>query len=115
MQCKCGCNQEKMDVEFMARLTNLREKWGKPMVVSSAYRCQNHPVEARKAKPGAHTLGRAVDIAVQGADARELLALAIDYGFTGIGVQQKGTGRFLHFDDLTAKDGFPRSTIWSYD
>ena len=114
MRCQCGCNQDGMNAEFMDRLTSLRANWGRPMVVSSAYRCPQHPIEARKAKPGAHASGRAVDIAVQGADARELLKMALDHGFTGVGVQQKGGGRFLHFDDLTAAEGWPRPTIWSY-
>ena len=114
MRCQCGCRQDGMSDTFMKKLTALRAEWGKPMVVNSAYRCTQHPIEARKAKPGAHATGRAVDIAVQGDEARRLLHLAISHGFTGIGVQQKGGGRFLHFDDLTAEDGMPRPTIWSY-
>lgn len=88
------------------------------MVVNSAYRCPNHPIEAKKVAQGksvgAHASGRAVDIAIQGEDARELLKMALEHGFTGIGVQQKGSSRFLHFDDLLAEDGFSRPTIWSY-
>lgn len=114
MKCQCGCRQDGMSDTFMDRLTSLRADWGRPMVVNSAYRCPNHPIEARKAKPGAHASGRAVDIAIQGEDARELLKMALEHGFTGIGVQQKGSSRFLHFDDLLAEDGFSRPTIWSY-
>jgi threonine dehydrogenase-like Zn-dependent dehydrogenase len=29
-----------------------------------------------------------------------LIVLAAEFGFTGIGVQQKGSGRFIHLDDL---------------
>jgi hypothetical protein len=67
-----------------------------------------------KEKPGAHASGRAVDVGVSRSDAYALLRLAIRMGFSGIGVQQKGNGRFLHIDDLEAKDGWPRPTIWSY-
>jgi uncharacterized protein YcbK (DUF882 family) len=102
-----------MDPGFMARLQRLRLAFGRPMVVSSGFRHFTHPIEARKPRPGAHSTGRAVDIAVQGADARELLALAIDHGFTGLGVQQKGAGRFIHLDDLGGSE-WPRPTIWSY-
>ena len=114
MRCQCGCNQDGMNAKFMEKLTALRAEWDKPMVVNSGYRCTQHPIEARKAKPGAHATGRAVDIAVEREEALRLLHLAISHGFTGIGVQQKGGGRFLHFDDLTAEDGMPRPTIWSY-
>jgi len=98
----------------MNRLTSLREDWGQPMVVNSAYRCPNHPIEARKARPGAHASGRAVDIAVRGEDAYKLLLVALGHGFTGIGVNQKGDSRFIHLDDLTEEDGKYRPTIWSY-
>jgi zinc D-Ala-D-Ala carboxypeptidase len=36
--------------------------------------------------------------------------MALEAGFTGIGVQQKGTGRFLHLDTLENL----RPTVWSY-
>jgi uncharacterized protein YcbK (DUF882 family) len=101
-----------MHPEFMARLQRLRTAFGKPMVITSGYRDATHPAERNKAEPGAHTHGRAADVAVQGADAVRFVALAIEYGFTGIGVSQKGTGRFIHVDDLAPP--WPRPTIWSY-
>ena len=95
---------------FMQRLQHLRTKYGKPMVVTSGYRSRQHPIEAAKATPGEHTYGRAADIAVQGSDALLLLRLALEFGFTRIGVQQKGTGRFLHLGD---SPDFPVG-LWSY-
>jgi hypothetical protein len=50
----------------------------------------------------------AVDLGVQGAEAVAVLRLALGLGFTGIGVQQKGAGRFLHLDLRR------EPTIWSY-
>lgn len=95
---------------FMQRLQHLRAKYGKPMIVTSGFRSVRHPIEAAKASPGEHTKGRAADIAVQGADALLLLRLALEFGFTRIGVNQKGTGRFLHLGD---SPDFPPS-VWSY-
>ena len=114
MRCQCGCGQDGMDATFMEQLTSLRADWGKPMTVTSAYRCPNHPIEAKKAKPGTHSTGRAVDIAVQGADAYALLCAALGHGFTGIGVQQKGGSRFLHLDNIKEGEGWSRPTVWSY-
>lgn len=114
MRCQCGCEQDGMHSEFMEKLTSLRADWGQPMVVTSAYRCKNHPIEAKKAKPGAHESGRAVDIAIQGEDAYKFLCAALGHGFSGIGVNQKGSSRFIHLDDLTRDEGWPRPTIWSY-
>ena len=84
------------------------------MAISSGYRSPEHPIEARKGKPGAHARGRAVDIAIAGADALHLLQLVLDSGdFTGVGIAQKGDfgSRFIHLDDL---DNERRPTIWSY-
>lgn len=102
-----------MDPEFMARLQRLRLAFGKPMVVTSGFRDPSHPAEARKTATGAHALGRAADIAVQGADALRLVVLAAEMGFTGIGVQQKGFERFIHLDDVQPP-ALPRPAIWSY-
>lgn len=102
-----------MHPDFMARLQKLRVTFGKPMVISSGYRDPTHPVEARKASPGAHAMGRAADVAVAGEDAYRLVAFALMHGFTGIGVQQKGGGRFIHLDDVPP-GVLPRPTIWSY-
>lgn len=102
-----------MHPDFMARLQRLRTAYGKPMKITSGYRDAKHPIESAKAKPGAHASGRACDVAIRGAEAVELLKLALEHGFTGIGVQQKGEGRFIHLDDI--EDGSqPRPMIWSY-
>jgi zinc D-Ala-D-Ala carboxypeptidase len=105
------CGQNEMKPKFMAKLQKLRETYGSPMRVTSGYRCPQHPIEAKKASPGAHASGLACDIGIQGADAHRLLKLALEEGFTGIGVQQKGTGRFIHLDTLESD---LRPTVWSY-
>ena len=106
--CRCGCGRNEMKPEFLERFQALRSVYGKPMVVPSGYRCQQHPVEAAKAQPGMHTMGLAADVGISGAEAVTLLRLALDAGFKGIGVNQKGDGRFLHLDLRESP------TIWSY-
>jgi uncharacterized protein YcbK (DUF882 family) len=108
------CGACEMDEKFMKRLGILRLAFGAPMIVSSGYRCPDHPIEARKDAPGAHATGSAVDIAVSGHAAHRLLKLALEYGFSGIGVQQRGDGRFLHLDTLPNSPGRPRPWVWSY-
>jgi uncharacterized protein YcbK (DUF882 family) len=103
-----------MQKPFMDRLLKLRIAFGKPMSISSGYRDKTHPIEARKDTTGAHTTGRACDVAIRGADALQLIHLAVMYGFTGIGVNQKGGSRFIHLDDLTGSPEQPRPTVWSY-
>ena len=109
---KCShCGKVNMQPEFIKKLQTLRTAFSKPMRITSGYRCPEHPIEAKKAAPGAHTTGCAADVAVQGQDAYELLRLAFHFRFTGIGVQQKGSGRFIHLDTLTES---PRPNVWSY-
>lgn len=113
LQCKC-CGAEHMDAGFMRKLEVFREAAGFPFVVTSAYRCPAH--NSRVSSTGAngpHTTGRAIDIAVRGDRAYYLITRAAEYGFTGIGVSQKGASRFIHLDDLDAPD-YPRPGAWSY-
>ena len=109
---KCShCGKNEMQADFMSRLQALRMRYGKPMKITSGYRCPEHPIEAKKDKPGAHASGLACDVGVDGQQAYDLIRHALQLGFTGIGVQQKGTGRFIHLDML---EEAPRPNIWSY-
>ncbi len=102
-------SENAMQPEFMVLLQQLRNRYGKPIVITSGYRSSRHSIEARKVQLGAHAQGIACDVAVSGADAQMLVKLALDLGFTGIGVSQKsGASRFIHLDIA------PRRAIWSY-
>ena len=103
---KCEMKQELMDA-----LQTMRDLHGRPMTITSGYRDPSHPVEARKETPGVHTLGLAADIACQGTEAYEILELAFELGFNGIGVAPQGGGPFITVDIWT---GRPRPTVWSY-
>ena len=112
---KCQhCGEYKMNADFMEKIEALRYELGFPFVVTSAYRCAEHPIEARKKAVGAHVSGRAIDIAVSGNQAHRLLEAALSMGLSGIGVKQKGTGRFIHLDDLEWSESRPRPWVWSY-
>ena len=109
--CKCGCDSDgsEMNEDFLLAIQALRTQAGFPFPITSGYRCPKHPVEARKTTAGSHSRGVAVDIGVTGERALQVLKLALNDGkFTGIGVNQKGSGRFIHLD----MD--PRTAIWTY-
>lgn len=112
-ECKC-CRTNLMRPEFIDKLQAIRTRTGVVMPVSSGYRCPAHNMRVSSTGPdGPHTTGRAVDIRVERASAVTLLCEAMKSGmFTGYGIQQKGTGRFLHLDDLDLPH--PRPNIWSY-
>lgn len=111
LACK-HCGRDGVQEELLDKLQALRRAYGKPIFITSGYRCPQHPVEAAKREPGTHAKGDAVDIACNGQDAYTLIKLALQLGFTGIGVKQKGVGdRFIHLDIM---DESPRPNIWSY-
>lgn len=105
MGCKCGkCDgSAKMDQAFMVKLQAIRDIVG-PMTVTSGYRCPQHPVEARKATPGMHGRGRAVDIAMIGGKRMLLIRAAMINGMRGFGFGAS----FQHLDD---RDDF---ASWTY-
>jgi uncharacterized protein YcbK (DUF882 family) len=110
LACKCGCGMLP-DQDFMDKVEQLRTTLGFPLPVTSAARCPAHNAAvSATGRAGPHTTGRAIDIGVRGDRAVALIKAALNLGFTGIGIAQKGNSRFIHLDDL--QEGRP--TIWSY-
>ena len=113
LQCKYS-GECQFNPEFLARIEELRIAYGKPLKVSSGFRSADHPVERVKTERGKstgyHTRGEALDFLVYGEDAHRLLKLAIDLGFKGIGISQKGhfNSRFIHLDHRS------EPAMWSY-
>lgn len=100
-----------MDPGFLDVIQSIRTEFGKPMTVTSGYRDITHPVEAKKAYGGgAHTTGKAVDIAVTGPDAYAVVKMAVARGITGIGVAKT----FIHLDMAPARSVAPRPSVWVY-
>ncbi|WP_343561707.1 D-Ala-D-Ala carboxypeptidase family metallohydrolase [Kiloniella sp. b19] len=105
--CSCGCNRAEMQPAFLERLQALRNRVG-PLKVTSGFRCEQHPVEARKSKPGAHAFGLAADVRAMQAGRYAVVLAAFDQEFRGIGVARN----FVHLDV-----GHPhqaRPALWSY-
>lgn len=98
----------------MCHLIAIRERLPFSFVVGSAYRCPEHNLDvSTTGENGPHTTGKAVDIRIQGIDARVLLDAAVKHGFEGIGIQQTGPRgrRFIHLDMVKRDAG---KVIWSY-
>lgn len=111
LRCQCGCDELVFDEDFRDTLNQIRVAFGKPMFISSGYRCPSHLIEAKKPMPGTHSFGVAVDVAVSYEDAYQLIAIAMAHGIKRIGVNQKGHGRFIHLD---VSESHPSPTVWSY-
>lgn len=105
----CG-GQALMDERFMRMLDDLRHQLGKPIRISSGYRCPLYNDQVSSTgEDGPHTTGKAADLLVSGPDADTVLSLAYQLGFGGKGINQKGDHgqRFIHLDTLTNR-------VWSY-
>ena len=115
LKCK-GTDECEMDEGFMKKLEALRHEVNEPMIVSSGYRHESYNQVIGGAKNSPHLYGKAVDVVISGKSAYRLMKLAIQYGFTGIGVSQRGPHekRFLHIDTMENSDTHPRPWIWSY-
>jgi len=61
LACKC-CGVDKTTPEFKEKLDELREAYGKPLIVNCAYRCPKHNAEVGGVKNSQHLLGIAADI-----------------------------------------------------
>ncbi|MNE96656.1 hypothetical protein D3C80_1948790 [compost metagenome] len=53
-------------------------------------------------------------MAIRGADAVQLLRLALQMRFTRFGISQKGNARFLHLGMAPVGGRLPAPMIWSY-
>lgn len=96
-----------MNADFIKKLDKVREDLGAPIVVTSGYRCPMHnSAVSTTGNTGPHTTGKAADLICEPEYIRSLLSLAVSM-FPGVGVNLKGTGRFIHVDDL-------RPRAWSY-
>ncbi len=93
LACKC-CGVDETTDEFKQRLNELRSKFGFPMKVNCAYRCEKHNKEVGGEDNSYHVKGMAVDIhCPNGAFKGNLAKTALNYGWT-VGVYSWG----LHLD-----------------
>lgn len=98
LSCKCGgrhCRGEYFhNPDFLDGLEALRERAGRPLVITSGRRCDRHNAAVNGAGRSQHKLAVAADVSLMGHDAVELAAGAIAAGFKGIGFGRS----FLHLD-----------------
>jgi len=109
--CSC-CGENKVNPSTLKRLNTLRAFLGFSLPASSMYRCPAH--NKAKGYTQSHATGQCSDIEASHKRAYAIIKAAPSFGFTGIGVKQKGNKRFIHLDDLEEAPGRPRPHIWSY-
>ena len=94
--CRCGCGQARMDSALVEQLQNIRNVVGRPVRVSSGFRCVRHNAAVGGEDGSQHTHGRAADIVIKGISPRSVAWIAKALGgFGGIIAYPEG---WTHLD-----------------
>ena len=102
------CGREGVRRVFLDILESLRAKAG-PIRINSAYRCPQHPIEARKPKPGHHARGLAADLVPLAMPLRSFYdVVRTEPRIKGIGVDH--AAGYIHVDAREAAE----PVIWVY-
>lgn len=111
--CHCensSCNETRVNGELLELVQMLRARVGRPLVITSGFRCAAHQQELRErgmetaSGVSSHELGMAVDLYCSTLDSEYLAKEAEKVGFNNIGLGKK----FIHLD---VRDGKRR---WVY-
>ena len=90
LECHCGCKEMGMTDDMLRILEEIRTEMNRPLRLSSAFRCQAHNNKISAVKNGAHTVGKAVDVLISGADCLRFLESSRKHGISGVGLSQRG-------------------------
>lgn len=93
------CETTKIDAKLAEYLQKIRDHFGKPVTINSAYRCAKHNKAVGGTSGSKHTLGMAADIVVKGVAPAEVAKYAESIGILGIGLYETDKdGYFVHVD-----------------
>lgn len=104
MECGCGaCPRTPVDLDHLRRLETLRARLGgRPIRITSGYRCRRHNAAVGGHPTSEHMEGLATDVVVDGRAPDVVAAIAEDVGFGGLG----------RYDTFTHLDGRVRLSRW---
>lgn len=98
------CSTTLINETLVEYLTKIREHFGKPITITSGYRCPTHNARIGGATGSRHSKGDAADIVVSGVAPREVAKYAESIGIMGIGLYETSSdGHFVHIDTRTTK------------
>lgn len=96
----CG-DEVKIDLDLVTYLQKIRDKFAKPVVITSGYRPTGYNAGIGGEKNSYHVYGQAVDFYIQGIDASEVAKYAETLGIKGVGLYT--AQKFVHIDTRSSK------------
>lgn len=98
------CTKGKVDEKLVKILQNIRDHFGKPVHISSAYRCPAWNQKVGGVSRSYHLSGQAADIKVDDTSPAEVAKYAESIGVLGIGLYDTDKdGHFVHVDTRAVK------------
>lgn len=98
------CSQTLINEKLIEYLEKIRAHFGKPITITSGYRCTTHNKNIGGATGSRHTKGDAADIVVSGITPAEVAKYAESIGIKGIGLYETSAdGHFVHIDTRDVK------------
>ena len=98
------CSSTLVDDKLVTYLQQIREHFGKPVNISSGYRCAIHNKNIGGATNSRHSKGQAADIYISGVAPAEIAKYAESIGILGIGLYETNSdGFFIHVDTRETK------------
>lgn len=99
--CKCargGLHVTEIDWELVEWLEEIRKHFGKPVIINSAFRCEDHNSKVGGKPNSQHLTGNAADIKINGVSPEKIAAyaksLTRNAGHGGVGTYNT----FVHID-----------------
>lgn len=98
--CRCNrCQKIRIDEALVAQLQQIRDHFGKPVVITSGYRCPSHNLAVGGTSSSYHTKGQASDFYIKGVPPMAIAQYAESIGVPGIGLYDD----FVHIDTRMKK------------
>ena len=98
------CSTVLVDELLVEYIQKIRDHFGKPITITSGYRCATHNARVGGATGSRHNKGQAADIVVQGVAPKKVAQYAESIGIMGIGLYETNSdGHFVHIDTRTSK------------
>jgi hypothetical protein len=98
------CKAGKVDEKLVEILQKIRDYFGKPVHISSAYLCQTWNQKVGGVSRSYHRAGQAADIKVEDISPAQVAKYAEAIGVLGIGLYDSDAdGHFVHVDTRTVK------------